>query len=877
MDTTCLGGGRRKKEQKQEIIEKEIFTQSKNETVKQQELKESEEHQYQNYPSQYHHPYYQIEEEQNWDLQQNKNQTDIYYPEHYYDNELHQQKIFHHQHQHYYQNQNQIQLHPCYRIDHKDIIEKKENQKQKHLNYTTEQIIMNPLSPQRNSSNRSTNNNQNNNNNNNSSSNNSTNSSTKSLQLNQNLLQQSPKQKHSPEILSTSATITAGAMNKNSLASNISTSVHPSIITPTSTIPFVTPSSNLTVSIASSPSSTDLDFTNNIATCGRDNNESSELLDRTKPSSSEFLMAGGQIKSNIISSKSKNQQKQIKIQQKRYPILDLDAIEVCNEQESALHQQQQQQQQQQPLHFAQQMSLIKSLRGKKSQQLPSSNIKNYNYNLMGTNESCSSSQSSNSGCGYNAATLEANVKWSHNLPITSGASFNTDTFFGNNEIIDDIPLQHPHPFHHDYSYAYYEPGAAMRHSNIPTPEQQDVSESPNRPPPPNSIRALLSKGKKHKILVSPAVRQSYQAKIASSLQENFYEEIESETKGGCSQTSKPPSGAMKLSMVEEEFRRVQSNHRKILGELNLSVEAMLMPKTPPNISPTGKETSPILQHISDISSSSSSQSLNNRKGNNKSKTSKPNKSADNIDELLNAPTQCTNIISSVSSGISNTISFCVASNTCSIGEASAPPIEVSNTPSSNILSSTCAGNTDLDSGFSGSSGASYIGSLRYHKTNAALSNIISSKKLLNTTKKTGNDQILKEDVQETQNHEKSNQKFSVSFSESNFSTISEQLTKNSRSSQRSNQTNFRNLKGNIEVTSGNNKNNSNCNPFIIQSSHGKKILNFSKLSTMEQINSKVTTPTESKARSFWAKKGWKKSQTSASTSSIDQAGKGKKL
>lgn len=34
--------------------------------------------------------------------------------------------------------------------------------------------------------------------------------------------------------------------------------------------------------------------------------------------------------------------------------------------------------------------------------------------------------------------------------------------------------------------------------------------------------------------------------------------------------------------VEEEFRRVHTRHRRVLGELNLSVEAMLMPTTPPS-------------------------------------------------------------------------------------------------------------------------------------------------------------------------------------------------------------------------------------------------------------------------------------------------------
>lgn len=35
--------------------------------------------------------------------------------------------------------------------------------------------------------------------------------------------------------------------------------------------------------------------------------------------------------------------------------------------------------------------------------------------------------------------------------------------------------------------------------------------------------------------------------------------------------------SLNQSLVEEEVRRVQSGHRRVLGELNLSVEAMLMP------------------------------------------------------------------------------------------------------------------------------------------------------------------------------------------------------------------------------------------------------------------------------------------------------------
>lgn len=37
--------------------------------------------------------------------------------------------------------------------------------------------------------------------------------------------------------------------------------------------------------------------------------------------------------------------------------------------------------------------------------------------------------------------------------------------------------------------------------------------------------------------------------------------------------------SLNQSLVEEEVRRVQSGHRRVLGELNLSVEAMLMPNS----------------------------------------------------------------------------------------------------------------------------------------------------------------------------------------------------------------------------------------------------------------------------------------------------------
>ncbi|CAO1385931.1 unnamed protein product [Diamesa serratosioi] len=65
-------------------------------------------------------------------------------------------------------------------------------------------------------------------------------------------------------------------------------------------------------------------------------------------------------------------------------------------------------------------------------------------------------------------------------------------------------------------------------------------------------------------------------------QENVYEEINDDEK---LKRLKTGSSIISLNhnMVEEEFRQVQNRHNRILGELNLSVEEMLMP---PTINPT---------------------------------------------------------------------------------------------------------------------------------------------------------------------------------------------------------------------------------------------------------------------------------------------------
>lgn len=65
--------------------------------------------------------------------------------------------------------------------------------------------------------------------------------------------------------------------------------------------------------------------------------------------------------------------------------------------------------------------------------------------------------------------------------------------------------------------------------------------------------------------------------------ENIYEEIIHEENEQTAVAGPSSSGRLSLMslnqsvIVEEEFRQVQNCHRKVLGELNLSVEAMLMP------------------------------------------------------------------------------------------------------------------------------------------------------------------------------------------------------------------------------------------------------------------------------------------------------------
>ncbi|KAJ6634726.1 Rho guanine nucleotide exchange factor 10 [Pseudolycoriella hygida] len=100
-----------------------------------------------------------------------------------------------------------------------------------------------------------------------------------------------------------------------------------------------------------------------------------------------------------------------------------------------------------------------------------------------------------------------------------------------------------------------------------------------RTPTPNSMHSLTMNRYNSGASGRYASRHMYTTRYGT--QENIYEDIEAEHRlammnGGQSMISLPQS------MVEEEFRRVENRHRRVLAELNLSTEAMLMPSTPPS-------------------------------------------------------------------------------------------------------------------------------------------------------------------------------------------------------------------------------------------------------------------------------------------------------
>lgn len=280
-------------------------------------------------------------------------------------------------------------------------------------------------------------------------------------------------------------------------------------------------------------------------------------------------------------------------------------------------------------------------------------------------------------------------------------------------------------FHHDYSYAYYEPGAAMRHANIPGspsssagPSNNATAAASHHPLPPNSIQALLLKS--HGYQAKLKKQQQQQAAIAAvaqmvhknggqpgpgnssrhayttryGTQENIYEEIGNEDRMRMMMASASTNGqsmvSLNQSLVEEEFRQVHNRHRRILGELNLSVEAMIMPVNPPVepavAGPSAEESVEVhvhdSTHGSPVKVAGATQKL--------MKGGKRN-------EFMMKPIRNAHLMGRGGCATTATTTDALT-GACGVADCSQL-------------------NGDMDSGFSGSSsGASYVGSLRYAKS-----------------------------------------------------------------------------------------------------------------------------------------------------------------
>jgi hypothetical protein len=154
--------------------------------------------------------------------------------------------------------------------------------------------------------------------------------------------------------------------------------------------------------------------------------------------------------------------------------------------------------------------------------------------------------------------------------------------------------------HSDYAYAYYEPGAPMRHQNIPANGYYEEA-GPSRAPPPNSIRALLSTARRNNMQRTSgkySMAGASNGQLGPRSQENVYEEIhDAEKRKMLHSTDSIMS--INQSLVEEEFRRVHNRHQRVLGELNLSVEEMLMPPPPTAFVPATATASPLSDRQAD--------------------------------------------------------------------------------------------------------------------------------------------------------------------------------------------------------------------------------------------------------------------------------------
>ncbi|XP_020300634.1 myb-like protein AA [Pseudomyrmex gracilis] len=146
-------------------------------------------------------------------------------------------------------------------------------------------------------------------------------------------------------------------------------------------------------------------------------------------------------------------------------------------------------------------------------------------------------------------------------------------------IMSPVANSHQHSLL-DYSYAYYHQTDHPDHFHVPystdvlsqqqQQQQQQPSQQLQEQQQQQQIISRQSQQQPQAIRSDPLKRHTYTTCYGT--EENIYEEISEISK----QCHRGLHGSRR-SLVAEEVRRVQSRHRRVLGELNLSVEAMLMP------------------------------------------------------------------------------------------------------------------------------------------------------------------------------------------------------------------------------------------------------------------------------------------------------------
>lgn len=270
------------------------------------------------------------------------------------------------------------------------------------------------------------------------------------------------------------------------------------------------------------------------------------------------------------------------------------------------------------------------------------------------------------------------------------------------------------PYNHVYSYAYYEPGAAKCHTNIPPKEEAAAimpapaaqaagataaAAGPSKSPTRNSIRALLARSFRSKPKNPPSTssspsgaeeRHNYTTRYGTT--ENLYEEVNDQKIRKVLSDNR-----IVKSNVIEEIRRVQHNHFRVLDELNLSLEALIMPETPPDVSPNAE--------VAEVPGASASPAA--VLATPTSTAQKPRRGG-----LLGGAASTSS--STVSSSQPRTLSHASLENLSSTFNS----IELKDHAHLSCINPEFD-EGDLDSGFSGSgssSGASYNESLRYYKS-----------------------------------------------------------------------------------------------------------------------------------------------------------------